>query len=165
MDQLKTGKFIAALRKQAGLTQEALGEKLGVTNKTVSRWECGNYMPDVEMLQLLSKEFHVGINELLAGERLSDAALRMKAAENVIAASIPGAFSLEERKKWLKWKWRREHIPMFAILSAIALSAFLLPLLFHKPWLSGLAQLIAVLEYGYQNNKMMAYVEAHIYGN
>ena len=48
MDQIKIGKFIAALRKEKGLTQEKLGEKLGVTNKTVSRWENGNYMPDVE---------------------------------------------------------------------------------------------------------------------
>ena len=41
MDQIKTGKFIAAMRKYQGLTQEALGEKLGVTNKTISRWETG----------------------------------------------------------------------------------------------------------------------------
>ncbi len=44
MDQIKIGKFIAVLRKEKGLTQEQLGEKLGVTNKTVSRWENGNYM-------------------------------------------------------------------------------------------------------------------------
>ena len=48
MNQIKIGKFIAALRKEKGMTQEQLGEKLGVTNKTVSRWENGNYMPDVE---------------------------------------------------------------------------------------------------------------------
>ena len=42
MDQIKIGKFIAALRKDKGLTQEQLGEKLGVTNKTISRWENGN---------------------------------------------------------------------------------------------------------------------------
>ncbi len=41
MDQIKTGKFIAELRRKAGLTQQQLGEKLGVTNKTVSRWENG----------------------------------------------------------------------------------------------------------------------------
>ena len=70
MDQMKIGKFIAALRKEKCLTQEQLGEKLGVTNKTVSRWENGNYMPDVEMLALLSKEFGVSINELISGERL-----------------------------------------------------------------------------------------------
>lgn len=50
MDQIKVGKFIAQLRRRDGLTQEALGKKIGVTNKTVSRWENGNYMPDIEML-------------------------------------------------------------------------------------------------------------------
>ena len=52
MNPVKIGKFIAELRRKNGLTQEALGEKLGVTNKTISRWENGNYMPDIEMLQL-----------------------------------------------------------------------------------------------------------------
>ena len=56
MDQTKVGKFIAALRRERGLTQEALGQRLGVTNKTVSRWENGNYMPDIELLVPLGKE-------------------------------------------------------------------------------------------------------------
>lgn len=54
MDSVKIGKYIASLRRQAGLTQEMLGEKLGVTNKTISRWENGNYMPDIEMFGLLA---------------------------------------------------------------------------------------------------------------
>ena len=48
MDQTKIGKFIAALRKKNGMMQEQLGEKLGVTSKTVSRWENGSDMPDFE---------------------------------------------------------------------------------------------------------------------
>ncbi|MBQ5322371.1 MAG: helix-turn-helix transcriptional regulator, partial [Oscillospiraceae bacterium] len=48
MDQIRTGKFISELRKETGLTQEELGRRLGVSNKTVSRWENGNYMPDIE---------------------------------------------------------------------------------------------------------------------
>lgn len=57
LDQTEIGKFIATLRKEKGLTQEKLGEKLGVTNKTISRWESGNYIADVEMLSRLSIEF------------------------------------------------------------------------------------------------------------
>ena len=72
MDQVKIGKFIAKLRNENNLTQEALGEKLGVTNKTISRWENGHYLPDIEMLQLLSKEFNVSINELITGERIQE---------------------------------------------------------------------------------------------
>ena len=48
MDMVKIGKFLAELRKGHNLTQEELGEKLGVTNKTISRWETGTYMPPVE---------------------------------------------------------------------------------------------------------------------
>ncbi len=72
MDLVKIGKFIAKLRKDRNMTQEQLGEALGVTNKTVSRWENGNYMPSIEMLQLLSQTFAVSINELLSGEYIPD---------------------------------------------------------------------------------------------
>ena len=95
MDQIKIGKFIATLRRQSGLTQEKLGEKIGVTNKTISRWENGNYMPDIEMLQLLAKEFNVSINELLAGQKMSDEEFRKNADENIIAVSKESAFSFE----------------------------------------------------------------------
>ena len=52
MDTVKMGKFLKELRKEKGLTQEQLGEKIGVTNKTVSRWENGNYIPPAECLAI-----------------------------------------------------------------------------------------------------------------
>lgn len=70
MDSKKIGAFIAANRKKKGLTQEQLGEKLGVSNKTVSRWENGNYMPDLSLLEPLSKELEISLNELLAGQEI-----------------------------------------------------------------------------------------------
>lgn len=164
MDQVKIGKFIAELRRKSGLTQEAWGEKIGVTNKTISRWETGNYMPDIEMLQLLSKEFKVSINELLSGERISDEAFRQKADENVIAVLKASAFSFEERKAYFKKKWRKEHISLFVVLFLILASSIILPLVFDKSFLAGLSPLIALIEYGYQNNKMMIYVERNLYG-
>ena len=72
MDQVKIGKFIAQCRNEKNITQEELGEKLGVTNKTISRWENGHYLPDIEMMQLLSKEFSISINELISGEKIKD---------------------------------------------------------------------------------------------
>ena len=66
VDTVKIGKFISELRRERGLTQEQLAEKLGTSNKTISRWENGNYMPPVEMLMELSKFFEVSINELLS---------------------------------------------------------------------------------------------------
>ena len=67
MDQVKIGKFIAQLRKETGWTQETLGEKVGVTNKTISRWETGNYMPDISLLKPLSTELDISLNDLLSG--------------------------------------------------------------------------------------------------
>lgn len=64
MDMVKMGSFLAELRKERNLTQAELGEKLGVTNKTISRWETGNYMPSVEMLEELSTMYGMTINEL-----------------------------------------------------------------------------------------------------
>ena len=112
MDQIKIGKFIAALRKDKGLTQEQLGEKLGVTNKTISRWENGNYMPDVEMLSLLSKEFGVSINELISGERLWAEDFKKAADDNLVTALNNSTFTLKEKIVFFKKKWLHEHRPV-----------------------------------------------------
>ncbi len=163
MDQIKIGKFIASLRREQGLTQEQLGEKLGVTNKTVSRWENGNYMPDIEMLQLLAEEFDVSINELLTGERIRDDEFRKKADENIIRISKSSAFTEKERGDFFKKKWRKEHIPLLIFLALIFSAAIILPFAIGKTWLIGLSPLIASVEYCYQNNKMMSYVESCLY--
>ncbi len=163
MDQVKIGKFIAELRHKNGLTQEELGEKLGVTNKTISRWETGNYMPSIEMLQLLSQEFNISINELLSGEVLSNEVFRQRADENIITMSKISAFSLEEQKAYFKSKWRKEHIPLFVILAFILILSIVLPLTFDRPLWLGASPLITLIEYGYQNNKMMIYVEEKLY--
>ena len=72
LDQTKIGSFIAELRKEKNLTQAQLGEILGVTNKTVSRWECGNYMPDLAIIPLLAAELGITVNELIAGQRFTE---------------------------------------------------------------------------------------------
>lgn len=72
MDQYKIGRFIAEKRKQKNMTQEMLGEKVGVTNKTVSRWETGRYMPDLDTIPALCSELGITVNELLSGEGLTD---------------------------------------------------------------------------------------------
>ena len=70
MDTKKIGAFIAMNRKKKGYTLEQLAEKLGVTNKTISRWENGHYMPDLSLLEPLSKELDITLNELLAGKEI-----------------------------------------------------------------------------------------------
>ena len=72
MEQEKIGKLIAIKRKEKGLTQEELAEKLGVTNKAVSKWETGRGMPDLSMFKLLCDNLDITYNELLNGERIDE---------------------------------------------------------------------------------------------
>ena len=69
MQQEKTGQLIAKLRKEKGLTQEKLAERLGVNSRSVSRWENGRCMPDLSLLQELSAELGITVTELLEGEQ------------------------------------------------------------------------------------------------
>lgn len=69
MDQIKIGKFIASMRKKQGMSQKQLAERIDVTDKTISKWETGNRMPDASILLKLSSELQINVNELLAGEK------------------------------------------------------------------------------------------------
>jgi len=71
MNQEKTGKFIAELRKEKGMTQEQLAEKMGVTDKSISRWENGKTMPDLSMITILAEELNVEVSELLNGRKMT----------------------------------------------------------------------------------------------
>ena len=72
MNQQKTGKFLRYLRKDKGLTQEQLAEHFCVSSRTVSRWETGSNMPDVDMLIELADFYDVDIREIIDGERKSE---------------------------------------------------------------------------------------------
>lgn len=85
MDQEKIGKFILEMRKQKGLTQKELAEKVGISDKTISKWECGNSMPDISYLEALCNSLGITVNELLSGECLTDESYSEKAEENIMA--------------------------------------------------------------------------------
>ena len=103
MDMQKIGVFLAELRKEKNLTQDELGEHIGVTNKTVSRWENGNYLPPVEMLQILSKFYGVSINEILNGERINDSDYKNISEENVKSALNRSNVIIRKHKKIMNW--------------------------------------------------------------
>lgn len=84
MDQVKIGKFIAKERKHMGYTQRQLADKLGISDKTISKWERGNGFPDVSLLLPLCQELEITVNEILTGERVSEVAYRKKAEENMV---------------------------------------------------------------------------------
>lgn len=86
MNKQKTGELIAAIRKEKGLTQEQLGERLYVTGKAVSKWERGDSAPGVDLLEPLARELGVSVTELLAGERVEQERLPEKSEEVAIQA-------------------------------------------------------------------------------
>ena len=69
MDLLKTGNFIKELRKEKGMTQEELAESLGTYRRTVSRWETGRNLPDIDILLEMAELFNVELIEIIDGER------------------------------------------------------------------------------------------------
>lgn len=78
MDQTKIGKFIASQRKEHGLTQSQLAERLGITDKAVSKWETGKSLPDLSLFTPLCSLLDVTLNELLLGEVIPDECLKEK---------------------------------------------------------------------------------------
>ena len=84
MDQEKIGKFIAKCRKQRKMTQAELGEKLGVTEKTIGNWENGRNMPDLSLFKPLCNELNITINELLSGEKIGMDKYQEKFEENIV---------------------------------------------------------------------------------
>ena len=84
MDQAKTGRFIAARRKELGLTQRQLAEKLSISDKTVSKWECGGGLPEVGLMLPLCGELGVSVNELLAGRRVEETEYEEQAEANMM---------------------------------------------------------------------------------
>ncbi len=84
MDQIKIGRFIAQLRKEQNMTQLDLAQRLGITDRAISKWENGRGLPDLSLIKPLCEALSISINELLSGERLENEKIPEKAEENII---------------------------------------------------------------------------------
>ena len=98
MDVQKTGRFLQELRKEKGITQKELATKINVSDKTISKWENGNGLPDIVSLNAISTIFQVSINELLVGERISEEEYQKKAEETIV-----GLMQGEQKKIKMEW--------------------------------------------------------------
>ncbi len=98
MDMIKIGKFLQELRKEKSMTQEQLAEKLGVARRTVSRWETGNNLPDLDILVELSDLYSVDLREIISGERKSER-MDQELKETVLQVAD---YSSEEKSRMLR---------------------------------------------------------------
>lgn len=118
MDQIKIGKFIASCRKEQGLTQATLAEKLQISDRAVSKWETGKSMPNSGIMLELCDLLKINVNELLSGERFMKEAYDTKAEENLLAMRK----EIEEQNKLLL---RLEYgIGFPAVIAAVLLILF-----------------------------------------
>lgn len=102
MNQEKIGKFIASLRKEKGLTQEKLAEKLGVSKNAVSKWERGLCLMDMSLLNPICSILEITVNDLLSGEKLNDNNYKEKLEENIINTITYSNQEINNKKKIIK---------------------------------------------------------------
>lgn len=102
MNQQKIGGFLKVLRKEKGLTQEQFAETVNVSNRTVSRWENGNNMPDLDILIQLSDYYEIELRELLEGKRKSEK-MNKELEETVLKAVDYANTETEQYTKKVNW--------------------------------------------------------------
>ncbi len=148
MNQLSTGKFISKKRKGKNLTQEQLAAQLGVSNKTISKWETGKCMPDYSVVKRLCEELEVTVAELMDGEEADEKSVRAYDDEQIMDL-LRRIQSLEKQKNLL--------YGILLIVMGIALQA-----LSHAFGGSSIADLISGLLLGISIAEML--VGAYVIG-
>ncbi len=108
MDQRRIGKFISQIRKEKGLTQRELADKLFISDKTISKWECGNGLPEISLMLPLCEILGITVNELLTGKCLTPSEYQQNAEENIM--------KLIEEKNEAKFRLILEVIVIFLTL-------------------------------------------------
>lgn len=110
MDAQKFSSFLQARRKELGLTQFQLAEKLHVTDKAVSRWERGVGLPDIHLLEPLAQALDLSLTELIRSEKIDTDILTKGTADAALAETLALA---EKRRR--KWQWRLSHVLVFCV--------------------------------------------------
>lgn len=121
MDQMRIGKFIAESRKALGLTQRQLADTLDISDKTVSKWECGKGLPEVSLMLPLCRTLGISVNEMLSGERLDEESYKERAEENMMDLIKENA----ENKKRMALSVICGTITVIAVCSLITIASYL----------------------------------------
>lgn len=121
MDQMKIGKFIAACRKEQSMTQAVLAEKLGISDRAVSKWETGKSMPDSGIMLELCEILKINVNELLSGERIMVEKYDRQAEKNLIKLKKENE---EQAKRLLTMEWVIGYLASAAFLILIFTASF-----------------------------------------
>ena len=121
MNQIKIGRFIAGRRKAKKLTQKQLADILLISDRTVSKWECGKGVPEVSLMLPLCDTLNITVNDLLSGEIVSEAQYQKKAEENMMNLMKENA----ENKKRMALSVICGIITIIAVCSLIVIAAYI----------------------------------------
>lgn len=121
MDQIKIGRFIAQTRKARRLTQRQLADALGISDKTVSQWECGNGLPEVSLMLPLCDALGITVNDLLSAERVAPANYQKRAEENLLDLMQAN----QENKKRMALSAVCGAVTLIAVCALLVIAAYL----------------------------------------
>ena len=121
MDAIKIGRFIAESRKTYGLTQIQLADALSISDKTVSKWECGKGLPEVSLMLPLCEKLGISVNDLLSGEKISGSDYQKKAEENMMNLMKEN----EENKRLFSVSIICGVITIIAVLALVLIASFI----------------------------------------
>ena len=121
MDQIKIGRFIAETRKAQNFTQRQLADILSISDKTVSKWECGKGLPEVSLMLPLCSTLNITVNDLLSGEKVSESSYQKKAEENMLDLMKENA----ENKKRMALSIICGVITIIAVCSLVIIASFI----------------------------------------
>jgi transcriptional regulator with XRE-family HTH domain len=120
LDQIQIGKFIAKTRKSKNLTQKQLADALSISDKTVSKWECGKGLPEVSLMLPLCEMLNITVNDLLSGEKISETNYQEKAEGNMMNLIKEN----EENKKRMVLSVIIGTITIIAVCALIVIASF-----------------------------------------
>lgn len=163
MDTVKIGKLIAKCRKEKNLTQRELSEKMGVSDKSVSKWENGKCLPDVSLYMELCEILGITINEFFLGEKIQDNDFKERADQNLLKALENSNFTLEEKIRYYRKKWQRDHV--FDLTVEMIILLILLFIFFDNKEIFIIVLIGSLFWSKIKYNQMMKYIEDHAYKN
>ena len=121
MDQIRIGKFIAESRKSRKLTQRQLADALSISDKTISKWECGKGLPEVSLMLPLCEALDITVNDLLSGEKVSATDYEKKAEGNMISLMKEN----EENRNRMAMSIVTDSITVIAVCALIVIASYL----------------------------------------
>lgn len=162
MNQEKIGRLIAELRKEKKLTQAELALKLGVSDKSVSKWENGKCLPDVSLYKDLCNILEISLNEFFAGEKIKEENFKEQADNNLYNALENSSFTLKDKIKYYSDKWDKDHLIELTIITII-IAGFIIFGFIKDNGLQYIFMIVGVISGIIEKNVKQAYIDRNAY--